>query len=291
LTTGKYYTFQVSAVNEVGEGTLSAEFGHYAKSLPGQPEAPTYVSSTEDSVTTASVSLEWTPLTDTGGVPLTGYKVYYIDDSTSTTTLGYDGSGAPETSSCTISSLVLDETYDFYVVGLNGDAYDEGTWSDSLTLVAAALPDAPGAITEVTRIDNSIEVTWVASANDGGSALVAYTLYLVEDNQDDLVVYYGTANSATVMNLEDGETYYFKATASNAVGESDASDIYSFLIVEAPSAPLNIALDSYDNTFVTFSWELPLFNGGQALSGFKVYRESCDDSTSTPTLLGTLVAS
>ena len=58
-----------------------------------------------------------------------------------------------------------------------------------------------------------------------------------------------------------------------------------------PSAPLNMAVDSFDSSFVTTSWELPLNNGGLALSGFKVNRESCDDSTSTPTTLATLPAS
>lgn len=288
LTAGKYYRFQVSAVNAIGEGTLSAEFGHYAKALPGKPEAPVYVSSTEDSATEASVTLSWTALTDTGGVALTGYKVYHVKSST--TVLGYDGSGSPATTSCTITTLDLDSEYEFYVVGLNGDDYDEGEASDRLTLTAAALPDAPGAITESSRVDNQITLSWVAPTGDGGSAITAYTLSIVKDNEEDEVVYYGTSTSATILGLDIGTTYYFKVAASNAVGEGPESDYYGFLIVEPPSAPLNIETDSYDNSFVTFSWELPLSNGGQALSGFKVYRESCTDSTASPSLLATLNA-
>lgn len=77
----------------------------------------------------------------------------------------------------TVAGLTLDAEYDFFVVGLNGDDYDEGEASDLLVIKAAALPDAPGAITEVQRIEDAIELTWVASASNGGSAILGYVLY------------------------------------------------------------------------------------------------------------------
>jgi uncharacterized membrane protein YbjE (DUF340 family) len=67
------YSFQVSAVNDIGEGTLSSEVSTYAKSLPGIPLAPYLITSSMTTATTASVQLGWYPITDTGGVPLTGY--------------------------------------------------------------------------------------------------------------------------------------------------------------------------------------------------------------------------
>jgi hypothetical protein len=35
LTPGTYYSFQISAVNEIGEGELSEVVSHYAQSVPG----------------------------------------------------------------------------------------------------------------------------------------------------------------------------------------------------------------------------------------------------------------
>jgi hypothetical protein len=35
LTAGTYYSFQISAVNEIGEGELSDVVSHYAQSVPG----------------------------------------------------------------------------------------------------------------------------------------------------------------------------------------------------------------------------------------------------------------
>jgi hypothetical protein len=48
-------------------------------------------------VTNAEIVLAWYPLTETGGVPLTGYKLYALHVLTSTTTLVYDGTNKPET--------------------------------------------------------------------------------------------------------------------------------------------------------------------------------------------------
>ena len=44
---------------------------------------------------TASITLAWNPLIDTGGVPLTGYKLYAVDEA-QTETFVYDGTDSPE---------------------------------------------------------------------------------------------------------------------------------------------------------------------------------------------------
>ena len=71
---------------------------------------------------------------------------------------------------------------------------DEGLYSDSITATAAGVPLAPGAITEVplSRTGTSIGLQWVAPTNNGGSAILAYTLVMVHLNQPDVVQYYGT---------------------------------------------------------------------------------------------------
>ena len=45
---------------------------------------------------------------DTGGVPLTGYKLYQVQVSTNITTLAYDGTNVPNVLSTTVTGLVLD---------------------------------------------------------------------------------------------------------------------------------------------------------------------------------------
>ena len=78
MTTGHTYTFQVSAINKVGEGPMSIEIEARAASFPGQPSAPVRVTSAKVDTLTASVTVKWYPadLIDTGGVSLTGFKLY-----------------------------------------------------------------------------------------------------------------------------------------------------------------------------------------------------------------------
>jgi len=58
-----------------------------------------------------------------------------------------------------------------------------------------------------------------------------------------------------VKDLVPGEQYTFMIKATNLVGDGPWSNLYLFLIVDKPSEPLNLVVNSYDNTYVTFSWE------------------------------------
>lgn len=91
----------------------------YAYSLPGKPHSPRRISTAATDATTAEIVLAWYALTDTGGVPLTGYKLYSIHVDTAVTTLVYDGTDKPETLQTTVSGLTIDNDYEFYITGMN----------------------------------------------------------------------------------------------------------------------------------------------------------------------------
>ena len=75
------------------------------------------------------------------------------------------------------------------------------------------------------------------------------------------MVYFGSALQTVVTNLEAGEEYTFKVKATSMVGDGPWSNLYQFLIVDKPSEPLNLEVISFDNTFVSFKWEQPAYNG------------------------------
>ena len=151
-------------------------------SLPGAPNAPYMTASVEATSTTANITLAWNPLMDTGGVPLTGYKLYQLSVSTGTTTLAYDGTNQPAVLTALVAGLTFGQQYTFWLTGLNPQ---EGPASSSVTLTAAGFPDAPGAITEVSnsRTGTSIGLQWSAPASDGGSPVISYTMVSLVDNQ------------------------------------------------------------------------------------------------------------
>lgn len=99
----------MSAINVVGEGSFSQEVVARAKALPGRPTAPERLDSVivadGGGAETASITLRWysEDVVDTGGVPLTGFKLYYyvqVDETTTadpgTATLAFDGTDLPD---------------------------------------------------------------------------------------------------------------------------------------------------------------------------------------------------
>lgn len=99
---------------------------------------------------TATLTITWQleELVDTGGVPLTGFKLYSYLTATQTAAAAsavYDGTGVPAVKEAAVSGLTLDTDYTFFVTALNPA---EGPASSELTLRAAALPAAPASIAE-----------------------------------------------------------------------------------------------------------------------------------------------
>ena len=69
-----------------------------------------------------------------------------------------------------------------------------------------------------------------------------------------------------------GHTYSLKVHAVNAIGEGEWSSVSTFLMTEPPSPPINVMLLSYEDSFVFFEWGQPVWTGGQAILGFRIYR-------------------
>ena len=78
---------------------------------------------------------------DTGGVPLTGYKLYQLKDGEIEAFLAFDGTDQPEILQTTLSGLDLDTDYSFYVAALNPF---EGAESEHSTFRLGGLPGPPG---------------------------------------------------------------------------------------------------------------------------------------------------
>ena len=64
-----------------------------------------------------------------------------------------------------------------------------------------------------------------------------------------IVMYFGSSpTSGVIDDLISGQEYSFKVKATNMVGDSEYSDLYSFYIVSPPTPPTNFFIDSYDET-------------------------------------------
>jgi large repetitive protein len=291
LTPGVEYAFEISAYSAVGESTISSATYVYAMTKPGTPEAPVWVTSAQVDATTAKITLRWEPVLDTGYVPLTGYQLWQHEvGSAAAPVMACGGSGDPTLLSCEVTGLTLDADYEFWVTALNTL---ESEPSDTTTLTAAGLPGIPGSIIQVFRTPKSISLSWTAPSDDGGSAVLAYTIveevyYEALGKVTDQVRYFGIETSVLLDGLSSGNVYRFKVKCTNKVGDSDYSDIYAFDILDAPNAPVNVKVKSYSETSVTLVWDAPLSSGGATILTYTVYRQQLSDSTSSLVSIGSV---
>ena len=124
LTNGTSYTFKVLAVNAVGDGAESSSTSATPTAVPG---APTNLTGT---VEEEQVQLSWTAPSNTGGLPITGYK-YNINNGTYIST----GSVDPSTN---VTNLTIGTSYTFKVRVVN--ATGDGPESSQLTLTTKLFP-------------------------------------------------------------------------------------------------------------------------------------------------------
>lgn len=213
LTPGIEYAFKISAYSAVGESPISSAIYVFAMTKPGTPDAPIWVSSAQVDATTAKITLRWEPVLNTGYVPLADYRLYqHKVGSAAAASVACGGSGDPTLLSCEVTGLTLDADYEFWVTALNTLESDP---SDNITLTAAGLPETPGAITQVSRTPQSITLSWTAPSNNGGSAVLAYTVmeevyYEAIGKVIDEVRYFGAQTSVLLDGLSPGNVYRYK---------------------------------------------------------------------------------
>lgn len=216
LTAGALYRFKISAVNAIGESLQSDEIAIYAATVPGAPAAPTMVSQSD-----TGISIQWAalPVGSNGGSAVTDYKVYwdngeglgvfYLKQATTTPALSF-----------TASSVVAGKTYSFKISAVN--IVGEGNMSPSVQIIAATLPGTPSTPTIVSA-DSSPQITiqWNAPGYDGGSAVTNYRVYMDGVFVGSTINSVRTYTQSTGMTV--GNTYAFKVSAVNVVGEGTIS--------------------------------------------------------------------
>ena len=139
------------------------------------------------------------------------------NNSISTKLFAYDGAVAPISISTTSTTPITVE----YVIGTN----------------LPVVPTAP-AITSVEPGDGLAIVTFIAPTDDGGSPITSYTVASSTGG------YFatGTESPITVTGLTNDVSYTFTVIATNAVGDSVASNVSEpvtpyAVVLTAPSAP------------------------------------------------------
>src|SRR5437773_7235764 len=273
------YFYQVSAVNSVGEGALSGEVSVTPATQPGAPQGLSAAPGD------ATVSLTWSPPSSNGGSPITNYRVYRGFTSggeTLLTTLGV-------VTSYSDTAVTNGVTY-YYEVSARHDV-GEGPRPRQGSATAVAPTNAPGAPRALGAVagDATVALAGSSPSAGGGSAITNYKVYRgTIAGQLSLLATLPNVLSYTDSAVTDGQTYSYKVTAVNAVGEGPRSNEASGRPTAGPTVPspprqLNATPGEAP---VTLTWLAPSSDGGSPITNFKIYQGTASGGESLLATVG-----
>ncbi len=157
LTNGQSYDFRVSAINIVGTSVPSTIATAIPAAIPSTipsttPDAPTGLSAISGNT---EVSLSWTAPSDTGGTPITDYKVEYSTDGTTWTTFN---DGISTATSTIVTGLTNGQSYSFRVSAISATS----------TSASSAIVTS----TSVSEIGKGITITNIIATDDFVSPII-----------------------------------------------------------------------------------------------------------------------
>jgi hypothetical protein len=249
LTNGTAYSFQVAALNALGESLLSSASESVTPATT--PDAPE-ITNVEQGNSQAVITWSTPPH---NGRDILSYKVSWAT-----------GSKVCQSSPCTITGLTNGTAYSFQVAAIN-EIGDSAESSPSQSVTPATIPAAPSK-PSVTRANKGVQIRWSTPA-DNGSPITGYKVSWLKGSQT------CTSSPCTVTNLQNGTRYVFSVSAINAIGESASSENSVQVIPAAtPGAPRSVSAKSTARGQATLKIGAALANG-DAITRFE-YRRSLD---------------
>ena len=237
--------------------------------LPGAPTGLTVIPRD------AHVTMSWTAPADNGGAVIDHYVVYQN---------GLDILHVSGTST-TVTGLTNGVSYNFAVAAHNsagtGPMSPVVSTMPTLPLTVAVPPDAPTGLT-TTPGDGQVQLSWTAPADNGGAVIDHYVVYLNGTDTDHV-----SGTSTTVIGLTNDVSYNFAVAAHNSAGIGDMSTVVSATpsaTATVPDSPTDLTATPGDGQ-VLLSWNPPVNNGGQAITGYRIYWGSDPNSSYGPILV------
>ena len=263
------YNFVVSAVNGVGQSPASTPSPPFFLTNSG-PEPPTGVVATS-LPGSSEATVSWTPGRDNGS-PILSYTVLVLPTGGSS----YVG-GTTAGTSLSINPLLYNLTYQFEVSATNAlgtGAYSLPSASFTLT---PSVPDAPTDLAATSNLnETTAHLTWTAPADDHGSTITGYRVFLRPSvGIPYTVLLPGAGTSGDIPGLFFEITYELSIQAVSNEGNSQfSSPVVVFSLYGVPDAPYGVVsfLPSYLTPSPTLQifWNAPLSNNGGILLGYQV---------------------
>ena len=140
----------------------------------------------------------------------------------------------------------------------------------------ATLPETPRGLYAVAGGAGELVVRWSAPSDDGGSALLGYSMiyYINSGNGNDsrTIQLGSSANSYTLTGLNNNTTYLIGLAAFNSVGTglNAVTTATTGAAVTAPDRPRYLRVDANDDGSLTVKWTVPESVGGAPVTRYRV---------------------
>ena len=261
LVNGRDYLFRVAVVNLMGESPpLTA--GASPFSVPGAPANVRAIGGFTAVVT-------WTPPTDDGGRPVTGYfvKGYPVGSCTVPATV----------TRCEVDDLPAAPGYTFTVRAINERGLGETSDPPSEPVAVYSAPGPPVAV-NASAGDTVAVVTWTDPLRDGNTPITDYLVEYRAAGQETWTRFAhppSADTTRTVTGLTNGSEYEFQVLAVNAVGTSSSPLNTAF----ATPATVPDAVPTLErvvgNTVVALTWTPPATDGEAEITDYAIrYRSA-----------------
>ena len=289
LTAGTARHYRVRAINSVGNsGWSSTANATTVAATATFPDAPTELTATASGQTI--INLSWTAPRNTGGAPISDYRILVSEDGIDFTTILVS---SHTTTSYSHTGLAPGTTRYYRVSAINSvdrRGPVSNTANATTATRTATVPGAPISLTTTADGSTIINLSWTVPASNGGAAISGYRIEVSIDggtNFSQLVARQSTT-SYSHTGLSAGSARHYRVRAINAVGNSAWSNTANATTdaATAPTAPRSLTATAVGQTTIYLSWTAPARNGGAAISGYRI-----EVSTDGGTNFSQLVAS
>jgi len=254
--------FQVKAMATDIDGATSAWSTQLTVTVARPPGAPTILSAVPSD---KEVVLSWTAPSSDGGSPVTNYRIYRGTSPGTETFLTEVGNVVtyPDT------GLVNGQIYYYNLTAKN--AIGDGATSNEVNAIPLAVPGPPTGLVAAAG-NGQVALSWQEPANDGGSPITNYTIWrgATSGGESSLVTINDTTSYLDT-GLTNGQTYYYRVSANNSVGNGPNSTEVSATPITIPSAPLGLQALAGDAQ-VALTWSAPATDGGSPIIAYRIYR-------------------
>jgi len=242
---GANYTYRVVARNSIGESAPAAISTATATTPPGAVQRFKAYAGNAEAI------LQWDPPIETGGLDVSGYRVYRDGKTTPLASL------PPGQTSYTDSTVQNGEDHAYAVRAVNSKG--EGVSSPVLHVTPAPVPDAPTGVDAkpaggAASTASSVVVSWLPPSSPVDRFVVLRGTTRSEITEQVANVTDPTFTDETVLH---GRTYYYVVRSVSLSGVSPPSDPASVSLVDVPAPPGNVRAIGLEGT-VQLTWDAPL---------------------------------